>query len=125
MSENSQSDSENNFKKQHIIYMCQNSRLKRFLSRLNLHFKHLIAQNIFDVSNVIRVAFSQVIKNIYQPTDSKNTKSKKTQKQLGDILGYSARTISDWEYNNTEPNIDAIVKLLKLYDISFEELIEN
>ena len=105
--------------------MCQNSRLKRFLSRLNLHFKHLIAQNIFDVSNVIRVALSQVIKNIYQPTDSKNTKSKKTQKQLGDILGYSARTISDWEYNNTEPNIDAIVKLLKLYDISFEELIEN
>ena len=53
------------------------------------------------------------------------TEKQLTQKQLGDILGYSARTISDWEYNNTEPNIDAIVKLLKLYDISFEELIEN
>ena len=57
--------------------MCQNSRLKRFLSRLNLHFKHLIAQNIFDVSNVIRVAFSQVVKNIYQPTDSKNNRQRK------------------------------------------------
>lgn len=47
-----------------------------------------------------------------------------SQKQLGEKLGFSARTISDWESNNTEPNIDTIKKLIKVLDITFEELFD-
>jgi len=47
-----------------------------------------------------------------------------TQKQLGEKLGYSQRTISDWEKGNTEPNIDAIKKMVILFDISYEELLD-
>lgn len=44
-----------------------------------------------------------------------------SQAELGKILGYSARTVSDWEYGNTEPNISAIKALVKFFDISYEE----
>ena len=49
-------------------------------------------------------------------------KSKKmSQGELGKILGFSARTISDWEHGNTEPNITAIKAIVKFFDISYEE----
>ena len=51
--------------------------------------------------------------------------NKLSQKQLGEKLGYSQRTISDWEKGNTEPNIEAIKKLVILFDISYEELLDN
>lgn len=44
-----------------------------------------------------------------------------SQTELGKILGYSARTISDWEYGNTEPNINAIKAIVKYFDITYEE----
>lgn len=46
---------------------------------------------------------------------------KLTQMELGKILGYSARTISDWENGETEPNISAIKDLVKFFDITYEE----
>lgn len=49
-------------------------------------------------------------------------KSKKlSQTQLGNELGFSARTVSDWENGNTEPNISTIKALVKYFDISYEE----
>ena len=51
--------------------------------------------------------------------------NKLSQKQLGEKLGYSQRTVSDWENGNTEPNIDAIRKIVSLFDISYEEFFDN
>lgn len=50
---------------------------------------------------------------------------KLTQAELGKILGYSARTVSDWENGDTEPNISAIKSIVKFFDISYEELFDN
>lgn len=49
-------------------------------------------------------------------------KSKKlSQAELGMRLGFSARTVSDWEHGNTEPNIATIKAIVKLFDITYEE----
>lgn len=45
------------------------------------------------------------------------------QKAFGERLGYSQRTISDWENGNTEPDIDAIRKIVALFNVSYEELL--
>ena len=47
-----------------------------------------------------------------------------TQAELGRILGYSARTVSDWENGSTEPNIAAIKALVSFFDISYEDLFD-
>lgn len=53
-------------------------------------------------------------------------KSKRlSQGELGEKLGYSARTISDWENGNTEPNITAIRAIVKLFDITYNEFFEE
>lgn len=44
-----------------------------------------------------------------------------SQGELGKQLGYAARTVSDWENGNTEPNIKAIKDLVKFFDITYEE----
>ena len=47
-----------------------------------------------------------------------------SQRKLGELLGFSARSISDWECNNTEPNVDTIKKLVKVLDITYDELFD-
>ena len=37
--------------------------------------------------------------------------NKLTQKEFGQKLGFSARTVSDWECGNTEPDLTTIKKL--------------
>ena len=60
--------------------------------------------------------------NIVGETIRSLRKSKNlTQCELGNILGYSARTVSDWENGLTEPNISAIKALVKYFDITYEE----
>lgn len=49
---------------------------------------------------------------------------KLSQQKLGESLGFSARTISDWECNNTEPNVYTIKKLVKVLDITLDELFD-
>lgn len=49
-------------------------------------------------------------------------RKKLTQAELGKALGYSARTVSDWENGATEPNVTAIKALVKFFDITYEEL---
>ena len=49
---------------------------------------------------------------------------KLSQQKLGEDLGFSARTVSDWENNNTEPNIETIKKLVVILDITFDELFD-
>ena len=50
---------------------------------------------------------------------------KLSQSELGAILGYSARTVSDWENGNTEPNLNTVKAIVKFYDITYEELFEE
>lgn len=53
-------------------------------------------------------------------------KNKKlTQAELGKMLGYSARTVSDWENGCTEPNIAAIKSLVKFFEITYDEFFED
>ena len=40
-------------------------------------------------------------------------------------LNSSRNYIANWEANNTLPNIFQLAKILRLYDITFEELIEG
>ena len=60
---------------------------------------------------------SNVGEIIRQMRKSKNI----SQAELGKIVGYSARTVSDWENGSTEPNISAIKALVKYFDITYEE----
>lgn len=52
-------------------------------------------------------------------------KSKKlSQQKLGELLGFSARTISDWECNNTEPDVKTIKLLCEILEIPIEYLFD-
>jgi len=44
-----------------------------------------------------------------------------SQSEFGKLFGFSARTVSDWENGNTEPNIATIKSIVKTFDISYEE----
>jgi len=46
-----------------------------------------------------------------------------TQKQVGDHIGISSQAVSKWETGQSEPDIDTLCKLAKLYNISIEELL--
>lgn len=47
-----------------------------------------------------------------------------TQKELGEKLGFSARTISDWECGNTEPDFLTLKKLCALFNVSYEDILD-
>ena len=47
-----------------------------------------------------------------------------SQKKLGELLGFSARTVSDWECGNTEPDINTIKLIVRLFNISYDELFD-
>ena len=50
---------------------------------------------------------------------------KLSQAKFGQELGFSARTVSDWENGNTEPNLNTVKAIVKFYDITYEELFEE
>ncbi|MBQ2864588.1 MAG: helix-turn-helix transcriptional regulator [Clostridia bacterium] len=47
-----------------------------------------------------------------------------TQLELAKILNVSYKTISHWENGYSEPNINQIIALKKLFKVSYEEIIE-
>ena len=49
---------------------------------------------------------------------------KLSQQKLGELLGFSARTVSDWECGNTEPDIKTIKELTKILDVTLDELFD-
>ena len=49
---------------------------------------------------------------------------KLSQQKLGELLGFSARTVSDWECGNTEPDIKTIKAIIKVLEVSLEELFD-
>ena len=49
---------------------------------------------------------------------------KLTQAELAKILNVSFKTISHWENGYSEPSINQIIALKKLFKVSYEEIIE-
>ena len=47
-----------------------------------------------------------------------------SQSQFGKLLGFSARTISDWENGNTEPDITTIKNISKIFKVCYEEILD-
>ncbi len=50
---------------------------------------------------------------------------KLSQAKFGKEMGFSARTVSDWENGNTEPNLNTVKAIVKFFDITYEELFEE
>ena len=65
----------------------------------------------------MKVFIGKNIKSIRQ-------ENKLTQKQFGQKLGFSARTVSDWELGNTEPDVTTIKNIVTIFKVTYEELFE-
>ncbi len=48
-----------------------------------------------------------------------------TQETVAEVIGVTRQTISNWELNQTTPDLDQAMKISGLYNISLDELIEN
>ena len=46
-----------------------------------------------------------------------------TQKDLADIIGTNNSSVCDWERGRTEPNIDMIVALCRLFEVSADYIL--
>lgn len=51
--------------------------------------------------------------------------NKINQKEFAEKMNTTQQRISEWECDKVEPSLYNIVKLLKIFDITFEELIEG
>ncbi|MBQ6883660.1 MAG: helix-turn-helix transcriptional regulator [Clostridia bacterium] len=51
--------------------------------------------------------------------------NKISQKDFAYKIGTTQQRVSEWECNKIEPSLYNIVKILKIYQIDFEELIEG
>lgn len=51
--------------------------------------------------------------------------NKMTQEQVAEKLAITRQTISNWELNQTKPDLDQLIGLSKLYHVSLDELAEN
>ena len=49
----------------------------------------------------------------------------RTQIELGEKINYSDKTISKWENGDSCPNIEAVHKLAKFYDVSIDDLLSE
>ena len=47
-----------------------------------------------------------------------------SQKEFGQKLGFSARTVSDWECCNTEPDIKTLRNMTKIFDVTYEDILD-
>ena len=84
---------------------------------------NIININQSNINNFIRsIFFKYCFGNNIRLIRQEN---KLTQKQFGEKLGFSARTVSDWEYGNTEPDMKTIKKMVKIFDLSYEDIFEN
>ncbi len=47
------------------------------------------------------------------------------QKEIAQILNVSVRTFQGWESGRTEPNIEKLIQIAKLFDVSIDDLVEK
>lgn len=50
---------------------------------------------------------------------------KLSQIKFAELMHTTQQRVSEWECNKVEPSLYNIVKILKIFDISFEELIDG
>ncbi|MBQ2717043.1 MAG: helix-turn-helix transcriptional regulator [Clostridia bacterium] len=62
--------------------------------------------------------FGENLKNL-------RTASKLSQKEFAEKLNTTQQRVSEWECNKIEPSLYNIIKILKIFDITFEELIDG
>ncbi len=48
-----------------------------------------------------------------------------SQAEFGKELGFSARTVSDWENGNTEPNLNTVKAIVKFFDIRYDDFFDE
>ena len=48
-----------------------------------------------------------------------------SQQELGDKLGVKYSAVSKWERNENTPPLKIVYKLTKLYDITYDEIMED
>lgn len=48
-----------------------------------------------------------------------------SQEQLGEKIGVTRQTISNWELNETSPNTEQLKLLSKFFNISIDDLLDN
>ena len=48
-----------------------------------------------------------------------------SQEQLGDQIGVTRQTVSKWELGETTPEMDKLIQLSKLFEVSIDELVGN
>ena len=48
-----------------------------------------------------------------------------SQEQLGDLIGVTRQTVSKWELGETTPEMDKLIQLSKLFEVSIDELVGN
>ena len=51
--------------------------------------------------------------------------NKLSQKEFADRINTTQQRISEWECDKNEPSLYNIIKILKVFEITFEELIEG
>ena len=51
--------------------------------------------------------------------------NKLNQQELAERLNTTQQRVSEWERGKVEPSLYNIIRLLKVFDITFEELIEG
>ena len=48
-----------------------------------------------------------------------------SQQKFAKLMNTTQQRVSEWECNKIEPSFYNIIRILKIFNISFEELIEN
>ena len=48
-----------------------------------------------------------------------------SQKKLGELVGCSTRTVSDWELRRTEPPLDAVKRLCEIFELEYTDLLDE
>ena len=73
-----------------------------------------------DECDIILIVMSNISKNLKILRKYKNL----TQKQLGELIGYSNRAVGDWELGVSEPNLNTLKKLKDVFGVSYEDLLD-
>lgn len=61
--------------------------------------------------------------NLSQMLKDERNKNKLTQEKLAEKIFVSTKTISNWENDKTTPDIDSLIRLANLFDLSLDNLL--
>ena len=101
-----------------------------FMMKQNISLKtDILSESTPQIMPILRETFDDNQMTKYRMQVATNLKtirimSKLTQKDFGALLGFSARTISDWECANTEPDIKTLRNITKIFDVSYEDILD-